>query len=264
MKFCSFASGSAGNCYYIASDNCAILVDAGISARSIRSALKTIEAPLDSIFGIFVTHDHFDHTSGLALMGEKFNLPVYSTKEILDGVNRSIRGGMRLYSCRRFIEKDKSQIVGDMCITPFHLDHDSTDCVGYYIESQGCSLAIATDLGYINETARQYLLKADNIVIEANYSEKMLREGSYPEYLKNRILSSSGHLANHVTASFLADNAERHWKNVFFCHLSNNNNTPSQVLSDMRDAFVQRNMQAEDMPPMYTLPRSHITEIFDL
>ena len=262
MKFCSFASGSAGNCYYIASGNSAILIDAGISARAIRNSLKSIDTGLDSIYGIFVTHDHFDHTYGLGLLGERYNVPVYSTAEVLAGYNRCVRQSIKLSSCRRYVQKGVSVAVGDFSITPFHLDHDASDCVGYYIEAGGSSLAVATDLGFINDDAAHYLLKADNIVIEANYSEQMLMEGPYPVYLKQRILSSNGHLANHVTAKFLASHADRHCNNVFFCHLSNNNNTPDKVIEEIHAAFDLNGVR-ENLPVLHTLPRRTMTGIFE-
>ncbi len=264
MKFCSFASGSAGNCYYIQSQSCAILIDAGISARRVRDSLKRIGVPLSNIYGILVTHDHYDHSYALGILGEKYHVPVYSTKQVFYGINQSIKGSLKLYSCCRYLEKEVPLTIGDINITPFHLDHDATDCVGYYIQTGDSSLAIATDLGFINPKAEYYLLKADNIVIEANYSQKMLIEGNYPQYLKQRILSDSGHLANHVTAEFLAKNVSRGWKNVYFCHLSRNNNTPEQVMEEMHAAFREQGVKPAEMPNMFTLPRLETSEMFEL
>ena len=39
---CALASGSSGNCFYIESNNSAILVDAGISAKKIVESLELI------------------------------------------------------------------------------------------------------------------------------------------------------------------------------------------------------------------------------
>lgn len=36
VKFMSLASGSSGNCYYLATDTDAILIDAGIGIRTIK------------------------------------------------------------------------------------------------------------------------------------------------------------------------------------------------------------------------------------
>ena len=40
LNFCSLSSGSSGNCYYLGNGSHGILIDAGISAGSIRKFLK--------------------------------------------------------------------------------------------------------------------------------------------------------------------------------------------------------------------------------
>ena len=49
IKFCSFASGSSGNCYMIKDDETAILIDAGISGKKIMQYLD--EKVLDHVNG---------------------------------------------------------------------------------------------------------------------------------------------------------------------------------------------------------------------
>ena len=40
LQFCSFASGSSGNCYLIKNQRSAILIDAGISGKKIFQGLE--------------------------------------------------------------------------------------------------------------------------------------------------------------------------------------------------------------------------------
>lgn len=40
VKFMSLASGSSGNCYYLATDTDAILIDAGIGIRTIKKSFQ--------------------------------------------------------------------------------------------------------------------------------------------------------------------------------------------------------------------------------
>lgn len=42
IKFMSLGSGSSGNCYYLGTDKCSILIDAGIGIRSIKKYLRNI------------------------------------------------------------------------------------------------------------------------------------------------------------------------------------------------------------------------------
>ena len=77
-------SGSSGNCSLIRSDGGALLVDAGVSCRSIVSALSQAEVLPREINGILVTHEHVDHIKGLAVLTKRFKIPVYSSVEVLE------------------------------------------------------------------------------------------------------------------------------------------------------------------------------------
>ena len=82
INFLSLASGSSGNCYYLGTDTYGILIDAGIGIRTIKKILKEYNLSLDSILGVFVTHDHADHIKAVGTLGEKYGIPVYTTQEI--------------------------------------------------------------------------------------------------------------------------------------------------------------------------------------
>ena len=72
IKFISLASGSSGNCYYIATSQTALLIDAGIGVRTIKKHLKEYNISLSSIHAILVTHDHADHIKSIGCLGEKY------------------------------------------------------------------------------------------------------------------------------------------------------------------------------------------------
>ena len=50
--------------------------------------------------------------------------------------------------------------------------------------------------------------------------------GPYPQYLKERIASKTGHMSNSDTAEFLAENITEHLRYIWLCHLSKDNNHP--------------------------------------
>lgn len=255
MKFISFGSGSSGNCYFIGNESYGILIDAGISSRKIKKYLKEAGYELSQIYGVFITHDHFDHIKSVGTLGEVYNIPVYSTEDILKGINKCYKITEKLYQSKRPIAIGKETAIKDFKITAFEVEHDSSQCVGYHIDFEGERITLATDLGGINPTAREYICKADHVVIEANYDEEMLLNGSYHYLLKQRILGGCGHLANHVTMRFLAENFQPHWKNIFFCHLSQNNNTPDTVMCAATTALQGKNIN------LAPLPRTKILEI---
>ena len=61
VRFLSLGSGSSGNCYYLATKTCGILIDAGIGIRSIKKIFKDYALNLDTIRVVLITHDHADH-----------------------------------------------------------------------------------------------------------------------------------------------------------------------------------------------------------
>ena len=224
--FMSLSSGSSGNCYYLGTDEDAILIDAGIPVKQIKGYLKDVGIPFEKIRAVFVTHDHADHIKALGNLGEKCAIPVYATRDTHQGINNNYCMTEKLSSCVRYIEKEVSFKFNSFMITPFEVPHDGTDNVGYRIEVDGKVFCFVTDLGHITETASKYILQANYLIMEANYDEDMLRMGNYPQFLKDRITSPKGHLSNKTTAKFLAQNMTPDLKYIWLCHLSGENNHP--------------------------------------
>jgi phosphoribosyl 1,2-cyclic phosphodiesterase len=83
-----------------------------------------------------------------------------------------------------------------------------------------------TDVGRVTDDVAKHIGLAQYVVLEANYDVDMLRTGRYPEMLKERIVSGTGHLSNMQTAQALADNIHPGLKHVWLCHLSEENNHP--------------------------------------
>ena len=226
VRFISLASGSSGNCYYIGTEDYGILIDAGIAVRTIKKNLKEVGIGLETIQGVFITHDHADHIKAVGGLGEKLNIPIYTTARIHEGINRSYCMTEKLHSSVRYLEKNQPMHLKDFIIESFEVPHDGTDNVGYCIEIDGKTFSFLTDLGEITPTAADYIRKANYLILEANYDEEMLKMGTYPLYLKERIASHTGHMSNTDTANFLADNISEHLKYIWLCHLSKDNNHP--------------------------------------
>ena len=224
--FMSLSSGSSGNCYYLGTDEHAILIDAGIPVKQIKGYLKDVGIPFERIMAVFVTHDHADHIKALGNLGEKCHIPVYATRDTHEGINNNYCMTEKLSTCVRYLDKDVPFRFHDFVITPFEVPHDGTDNVGYRIEVGDKVFCFVTDLGHITEKVSSYILQANYLIMEANYDEDMLRMGNYPQFLKERIVSPRGHLSNRTTARFLAENMTPDLKYVWLCHLSGENNHP--------------------------------------
>ncbi|MEE0974563.1 MAG: MBL fold metallo-hydrolase, partial [Muribaculaceae bacterium] len=215
LSFLSLASGSSGNCYYLGTPDYGILIDAGIGIRTIKKVLKDNGIDFDKIIAVLITHDHADHIKTVGCLGEKFNIPVYTTEGVHKGINKSRYVEETLVGSRKVIEKEIPFEIKDFRITAFEVPHDSTDNVGYLIEYGEHKFTFATDVGHITEVVSKYMSMANHLIIEANYDEEMLRFGTYPLFLKERVASPTGHLSNREAAEFLASHYEPKLKDIW-------------------------------------------------
>jgi phosphoribosyl 1,2-cyclic phosphodiesterase len=63
------------------------------------------------------------------------------------------------------------------------------------VEYNGKNVGVFTDIGAPCENVTSHLKKCDALFLETNYDEKMLWNGGYPLFLKQRIASDYGHLS---------------------------------------------------------------------
>lgn len=263
LRFQSLASGSSGNCYYVGNSSHGILIDAGISARAIRRCLRDIQVDFDRIWGIFVTHDHADHIRGIGTLGERFHIPVYTTRKVHEGINRSYCVTQKLSTCQKYIEKYESVEVGGFRITSFPVSHDATDSVGYTVEYDGKKITFATDLGYVGQEVIEHLSQSDYMVLEANYDEHMLLTGHYPQYLKRRIIAETGHLSNDQAGKCLANHYHERLQHIFLCHLSKENNMPELAYSTIQRHLENKNIKVGEDVFLTTLERFTPSELYE-
>ncbi len=238
ILFISFGSGSSGNSTYIGTKKEGVLVDAGVDCDRVFEALEQNNISPSAIKGICITHDHGDHIKYAYNIARKHrHINIFCTNRVLNGILRRHNISRRIKDIHVAIFKEIPFKVAGLTITAFEVPHDGSDNAGFSIERMGKRIAIATDLGHINERAFHYLTRADFLMLESNYDPDMLANGRYPEYLKNRIRAANGHLDNNDAARFLADNYHSELKYVFLCHLSNDNNTPELACKTITDAL---------------------------
>ena len=271
LIFRSFASGSSGNCYFLGTHKWGILIDAGISARTIQKNLREMGLDYGNIMGVLITHDHADHIRAVGTLGERVHLPIYSTRAIHDGIDRNYGVREKLRTSQRYFGKGVEWELNGMRINTFGISHDSTERVGYVIDFLGQRVVIATDCGQPNATMESYLATANHVIIEANHDEQLLLNGPYPTYLKERILSPRGHQSNVTCGRLLAKNWHVDMRNAFLCHLSHENNDPNVAMDTIKDILLEEGiMPGEDLfitplarlttSPLYILNNQIITQ----
>lgn len=275
IHFISFGSGSSGNCSYIGNDNEGFLIDAGVAPDKVIPELKRRGIKLSSIRGILITHDHGDHIRFVyKLLKKAPHMALYATPKALGGIFRRHSISTRIRDYHRPIYIETPFKICSFEVTAFQTPHDGTDNVGFFIDFNGLTMAVATDLGSITDRVDHYMRRARHIVIESNYDADMLRRGPYPEYLKARIIASNGHLDNTVTAEFLASIYTPSLSHIFLCHLSDENNEPHIAIEAVTEAFNRAGLTVGDASgsletrdadvQLYALPRFEPSLYFTL
>jgi phosphoribosyl 1,2-cyclic phosphodiesterase len=227
VKFISFGSGSSGNCYYLCTERDGLLIDIGVGIRGLKKAFRDYGLSQTLIHHVLITHDHADHIKSVGSISHDLHLPVYATRKVHQGIDRNYCVTKKVSAdLRRYLEKDETIQVGDFLVTPFNVPHDSSDNVGYLIEVEDVKFCVITDAGCISDEMGQYITQANYLVIEANHDIEMLKQGPYPEYLKQRIMSQNGHLSNTGCGEAIAKYMGEQLRHVWLCHLSEENNHP--------------------------------------
>ena len=227
LKFISFGSGSSGNCYYLGTATDGLLIDIGVGIRTLKKHAKEYGISLGSVHRILITHDHADHIKSVGAFSYDFDVPVYATEKVHNGIDHNYCVQRKLaLEHKKFLEPKVTIQLGEFMVTPFLVPHDANENVGYQIEAGGVTFVIITDAGSVTEEMKQRIGAAQYLVIEANHDVEMLRTGPYPQYLKDRIISPIGHLSNTECGKQLAENMTEQLKHVWLCHLSEENNHP--------------------------------------
>jgi phosphoribosyl 1,2-cyclic phosphodiesterase len=263
-KFCSLSSGSSGNCYYIGNEFHGILIDAGISSRAIVKHLKSMGVSFQTITGVFISHNHSDHIKGLEVLTRRYKIPAFTSKKIWNSIMHSPLNMPVSGDCIRMLPLLEKIHLSGFDIEAFPVNHDAPETIGFHICAGDIKITIVTDLGYICETAAPYIKAANLLVIESNYDEQMLQNGSYPYFLKARIKSDRGHLGNHQMASFVTEHIHENLSHICLAHLSKNNNTPALALQTLQDAFCEKGITLNGKPRIVVLNRNTPSEIVRL
>ena len=224
-RFCSLFSSSSGNATYIGTANDGILIDAGVSAKRLKTALLQRDVDPASIRAVFVTHEHSDHIAGLRVFASAHHIPVYATRGTIAGLEEA--GVLSEKYPVIELPAGGDVEIGEMNIHAFRTPHDSLESCGFTVTlPDERKLAVCTDIGHITNEIMQNLIGSDLVLLESNHDVGMLENGPYPYFLKRRILSDTGHLSNAACADVVAQLVERGTTRIFLGHLSAENNLP--------------------------------------
>src|SRR5690554_1738302 len=199
MEIHILASGSKGNAISINTANKLILIDVGISYRSLKIKALESDINLDLVTDVLITHEHVDYIKGLLTFSKNHQGVNYYMTELtfkaLDSKTKEYLSNVT------FIKNDDTFTIDLVKVSTFKLSHDAVDPIGYVLEnSNNQKLVVATDTGYIDEAYFNLLKGANLYILEANHEPGLLMDSRRPYLLKQRILGPSGHLSNNEAA----------------------------------------------------------------
>lgn len=261
MQVMTVRSGSSANCVLIKQGGYCILIDNGVGIRALTAALKTADLDSERIAAVFITHEHSDHIKGLENLLKGRSIPIFGNENTLNAV-----------ACRLCIDTDCFHILPtgatascpDLQVTSFRTPHDSVESVGYTVTDGKRKFSLATDIGVVTKEVAAAIIGSDTVVLESNYDEQMLRNGIYPPYLKERILSNVGHLSNASCAKFAPMLVQRGTKRIILGHLSQNNNTPDLAYKSALNGLEQSGITAGKDVELYTASRDEASILFEV
>jgi len=220
MKLKILGSSSKGNCYIIENEKSILILEAGISFKTVK---PEIDFQISKIKGVLVSHEHGDHAEYIPDY-LSYSIPVYAPKKTADKYGTKII----------ITEHKKVFTVDGFTIMPFELKHD-VQIHGFLISHpETGKILFATDTYYV-----PYKFKGLNhILIEINYSKKILNEniskGSIPLIQYRRVLSS--HMELETTKEMLRANDLSQVVNIVLLHLSDGNSNAKEFKQEIESA----------------------------
>ncbi len=224
IKMCSLRSSSKGNATIVYSETTKILVDCGISGKTLCDAMCQAGLNPEEIDAMLITHEHSDHTKGVGVVARKYNIPVFATYGTWCAMQKAV--GEIPDGCRRVFDKQISFKIDDITVRAFDIPHDAAEPVGYSFECDGYKAAVATDIGIMSDELLKNIKGCHIVLLESNYDLFMLEAGTYPYELKCRIKGDKGHLCNEDAALTARDLVKSGAKKIILGHISPENNYP--------------------------------------
>lgn len=236
LQFALLASGSGGNVTLVEHGGTQLIIDAGLSARRTRARAAQVGADLSTLTGIILSHEHGDHIAGAGPLARHFGAPVYASRGTLAA--GAPRLG-RLGDVRPF-EVGEAFRVGSVIVHPFRTPHDVADGCAFVFEAGGVRLGWCMDLGSVTTLVREKLRDCDALILEFNHDERLVREGTRPWPVKQRVLGDHGHLSNEAAAALLADVEHPGLQEIVVAHISRDHNTPDRPRKQIAEVVARR------------------------
>jgi phosphoribosyl 1,2-cyclic phosphodiesterase len=231
LEITILASGSSGNAALVRTETASFLVDAGLSTRELTLRLATCGVEPRDLSAILVTHEHGDHTKGLAQWSKKHATPIYCNRQTAAVLREKVTD----FNGWKIFESGAEFDLEGTTIRSFLIPHDAVEPVGFVVRREDHSFGFLTDLGHATTLVTESLRGVDALLIETNYDEQLLeRDTKRPWSIKQRIQSRHGHLSNTAAAETVSRIRHDGLGHLLLGHLSRDCNSEELALGAMR------------------------------
>lgn len=225
MRFRSLGSGSTGNATVVeatcGTTTTRLLVDCGFGIRQLERRLAMAGLALADLDGVFITHEHADHTGCVQQLALRERLPVWMS----EGTHAAL-GAVDFGGWLRLARDEQAITLGALRLQPFTVPHDAREPLQLTCSDGDATLGILTDLGHVTGHVAHHLQNCTALLLECNHDPDMVALSAYPAFLKQRITGRLGHLANAQAAELLQRVRHGALRQVVAAHLSAQNNRP--------------------------------------
>jgi phosphoribosyl 1,2-cyclic phosphodiesterase len=216
-----------------------LLIDVGLACREIERRLKLFGVAPSAIHALLLSHEHHDHARSAFQFARKHRTPLLATEGTFRGLESRFQGKHKTIEWLR-LKANRSVKLGNLSVDVFPTPHDAAEPVGFALRHGRLRFAHVTDIGHVSPAVEEGLRGSQAILIESNHDLDMLRHGPYPDSLKERVGSRSGHLSNEALARYLERRLPMSVRHLFLAHLSRTNNHESLALASCREALRRR------------------------
>jgi phosphoribosyl 1,2-cyclic phosphodiesterase len=125
MRVVSLGSGSTGNALLVEAGpqrRTRLLIDAGLSLRTITSRLLSIGVSPTQLQAILITHEHSDHVQGVPALVKRFALPIVTEPRTYAAIEEGLTSGIWRSDSGRLVSAQVESFIDDQANSPVNSD----------------------------------------------------------------------------------------------------------------------------------------------
>lgn len=256
LRFKNLGSGSSGNATLVEAKSglhtTRVLIDCGLKLGDLEIRLEAAGTASSALDAIFITHEHGDHIGCARSLLKRYPIPIWMSQ----GTWLALQSPQwEPFQNMIHLARDGQSLEwGNLQAMPFTVPHDAREPLQLRCSDGDRTLGIVTDLGHVTPHVVSALQGCHALQLETNHDTELLKRSAYPNFLKQRVGGSWGHLANEASADLLQQVMHAELKHVVAAHLSERNNTPELARNSLSQVLACAASDIEVASPINGTP----------